>query len=182
MYDGINITSIKKDDLRGSIGMVLQDTNLFTGTIMDNIRYGNLEATDEEIYNASKLAHAHDFILKLPHGYNTEISNNGEDLSEGQRKLIAIAQAIVNNPPVMILDEATSSIDTMTEKLVQRGMDELMRGRTSFVIAHRLQTVQDADVILVIENGEIIERGKHDELLKRKGMYYNLYTGAFLLE
>ena len=178
LCDRIDIRYIKKDDLRDSIGMVLQDTNLFTGTIMDNIRYGRLDATDEEVYNASKLAHAHHFIEKLPHGYNTKISNNGEELSEGQRKLIAIAQAIVNNPPVLILDEATSVVDTRTEKLVQKGMDELMKGRTSFVIAHRLQTVRDADVILVIENGNIIERGKHQDLLDRKGMYYKLYTGA----
>ncbi|MBP5426544.1 MAG: ABC transporter ATP-binding protein [Clostridiales bacterium] len=179
LFDGINITDIKKCALRNSIGMVLQDTNLFTGTIMENIRYGNLSASDEDIYNASKLAHAHDFISKLPDRYNTKISNNGEDLSEGQRKLLAIAQAIVNNPPVMILDEATSSIDTRTEKLVQKGMDELMKGRTSFVIAHRLQTIQDADVILVIDHGEIIERGKHQDLINHRGIYYNLYMGAF---
>lgn len=178
LCDKININNIKKDDLRDSIGMVLQDTNLFTGTIIENIRYGRLDATDEEVYEASKLARADNFITKLPDGYNTKISNNGEDLSEGQRKLIAIAQAIINNPPVLILDEATSSIDTRTEKLVQKGMDELMKGRTSFVIAHRLQTVKDADVILVIENGNIIERGKHQDLLARKGMYYKLYTGA----
>ena len=178
LCDRIDIRHIKKDDLRDSIGMVLQDTNLFTGTIMENIRYGRLDATDEEVINASKLSHAHNFIEKLPHGYNTKISNNGEELSEGQRKLIAIAQAIVNNPPVLILDEATSVVDTRTEKLVQKGMDELMKGRTSFVIAHRLQTVKDADVILVIENGQIIERGKHQDLLDRKGMYYKLYTGA----
>ena len=182
LYDGINIKNIKKDSLRKSIGMVLQDTNLFTGTIMENIRYGNLDASDEQVYSAAKLAYAHDFIEKLPDGYETKIDNNGEELSEGQRKLIAIAQAIVSNAPVMILDEATSSIDTRTEKLVQKGMDELMRRRTSFVIAHRLQTVYDADVILVIKNGEIIEKGKHQELLKNKGLYYNLYTGAFLLE
>lgn len=178
LCDRIDIKNIRKDDLRDSIGMVLQDTNLFTGTIMENIRYGRLDATDEEVINASKLAHAHSFIEKLPEGYNTKIANNGEDLSEGQRKLIAIAQAIVNNPPVLILDEATSSIDTRTEKLVQKGMDELMKGRTSFVIAHRLQTIKNADVILLIENGKIIERGKHQDLLDRKGMYYKLYTGA----
>lgn len=182
LYDGINIKDIKKNSLRNSIGMVLQDTNLFTGTIMDNIRYGNLEASDEDVYNAAKLAHAHDFICNLPNGYNTQITNNGQDLSEGQRKLLSIAQAIINNPPVMILDEATSSIDTMTEKLVQKGMDQLMKGRTSFVIAHRLQTIQDADVILVISNGTIIERGKHKDLINNKYVYYNLYMGAFSLD
>lgn len=182
LYDGIDIKDIKKDSLRNSIGMVLQDTNLFTGTIMENIRYGNLEASDEDVYNAAKLAHAHDFICNLPNGYDTQITNNGQDLSDGQRKLISIAQAIINNPPVMILDEATSSIDTMTEKLVQKGMDQLMKGRTSFVIAHRLQTIQDADVILVISNGKIIERGKHQDLINAKGIYYNLYMGAFILD
>lgn len=182
LYDGIDVKSIKKKSLRKSIGMVLQDTNLFTGTIMENIRYGNLDATDDQIYAAAKLAYANEFIEKLPQGYETVIENNGKGLSEGQIKLLAIARAIVSNPPVMILDEATSSIDTRTEKLVQNGMDELMKRRTSFVIAHRLQTIKDADIILVIKDGEIIESGKHKELLKLKGMYYNLYIGSFLLE
>ncbi|MBQ4110910.1 MAG: ABC transporter ATP-binding protein [Clostridia bacterium] len=181
-YDGININKIKKSDLRRSLGIVLQETNLFTGTVMENIRYGNLEATDEECINAAKLAGADDFITRLPGGYNTELSNNGSNLSQGQRQLIAIARAAVADPPVMILDEATSSIDTRTEAIVQRGMDKLMEGRTVFVIAHRLSTVKNSDVIMVLDHGEIIERGTHDDLIKEKGVYYQLYTGAFELE
>jgi len=181
-YDGININKIKKADLRRSLGIVLQETNLFTGSVMDNIRYGNLEATDEECIEAAKLAGADDFITRLPDGYDTLLTNNGANLSQGQRQLIAIARAAVADPPVMILDEATSSIDTRTEAIVQRGMDKLMQGRTVFVIAHRLSTVKNSDVIMVLENGEIIERGTHDDLIKQKGKYYQLYTGAFELE
>ena len=180
-YDGININKIRKSDLRRSLGIVLQDTNLFSGTVMDNIRYGKLDATDEECMEAAKLAGAHDFITRLPEGYNTGISSNGSNLSQGQRQLIAIARAAVADPPVMILDEATSSIDTRTEAIVQRGMDALMKGRTVFVIAHRLSTVRNSDVIMVLEQGHIIERGSHDKLIEEKGKYYQLYTGAFEL-
>lgn len=181
-YDGININKIKKADLRRSMGIVLQDTNLFTGTVMDNIRYGRLDATDEECIDAAKLAGAHDFIIRLPNGYDTQLSGNGSNLSQGQCQLLAIARAAVADPPVMILDEATSSIDTRTEAIVQRGMDALMKGRTVFVIAHRLSTVKNSDVIMVLENGRIIERGTHKKLLEEKGKYYQLYTGAFELE
>ena len=181
-YDGININKIKKADLRRSLGIVLQDTNLFTGTVMDNIRYGNLDATDEECISAAKLAGADDFITRLPGGYDTELSNNGANLSQGQRQLLAIARAAVADPPVMILDEATSSIDTRTEAIVQRGMDKLMEGRTVFVIAHRLSTVMNSDVIMVLDHGRVIERGTHDQLIAKKGTYYQLYTGAFELE
>ena len=181
-YDGININKIKKSDLRRSLGIVLQDTNLFTGTVMENIRYGKLDATDEECIQAAKLANAHDFISRLPQGYDTELTGNGARLSQGQRQLIAIARAAVADPPVMILDEATSSIDTRTEALVQKGMDALMKGRTTFVIAHRLSTVMNSDCIMVLEQGRIIERGSHQELIARKGTYYQLYTGAFELE
>ena len=181
-YDGININKIKKSDLRRSLGIVLQDTNLFTGSVMDNIRYGRLDATDEECIAAAKLAGADDFITRLPGGYDTELSNNGANLSQGQRQLIAIARAAVADPPVMILDEATSSIDTRTEAIVQRGMDKLMEGRTVFVIAHRLSTVMNSDVIMVLDHGRIIERGSHEKLLAEKGTYYQLYTGAFELE
>ena len=181
-YDGININKIKKSDLRRSLGVVLQDTNLFTGTVMENIRYGRLDATDEEVYVAAQLANAHDFITRLPNGYNTMLTGNGANLSQGQRQLISIARAAVADPPVMILDEATSSIDTRTEALVQQGMDGLMYGRTVFVIAHRLSTVRNSDVIMVLEKGRIIERGSHDKLISEKGKYYQLYTGAFELE
>ena len=181
-YDDININKIKKADLRRSLGVVLQDTNLFTGTIMENIRYGKLDATDEEVYAAARLANADDFIRLLPNGYDTVITGNGGSLSQGQRQLIAIARAAVADPPVMILDEATSSIDTRTEAIVQRGMDALMKGRTVFVIAHRLSTVRNSDVIMVLEQGRIIERGSHDKLIDEKGKYYQLYTGAFELE
>ena len=181
-YDGIEIEKISKPDLRRSIGMVLQDTNLFTGTVKDNIKYGNLDATDEEIENAAKLANAHDFITRLPQGYNTMLTQNASNLSQGQRQLLSSARAIVANPPVMILDEATSSIDTHTEYLIQKGMDALMKGRTVFVIAHRLSTVQNANVIMVLENGEIVERGTHDFLIEQKGKYYELYTGKLELE
>ena len=181
-YDGININKIKKSDLRRSLGIVLQETNLFTGTVMDNIRYGRLDATDEECVAAAKLAGADDFITRLPGGYSAELTNNGANLSQGQRQLIAIARAAVADPPVMILDEATSSIDTRTEAIVQRGMDKLMEGRTVFVIAHRLSTVMNSDVIMVLDHGRIIERGNHEKLIAEKGTYYQLYTGAFELE
>ncbi len=181
-YDGININKIKKADLRRSLGLVLQDTNLFTGTVLENIRYGNLSATDEACIEAARLAGADDFITRLPKGYHTELTNNGANLSGGQRQLIAIARAAVADPPVMIMDEATSSIDTRTEAIVQRGMDKLMEGRTVFVIAHRLSTIRNADVIMVLDHGRIIERGTHEHLLSEKGIYYRLYTGAFELE
>lgn len=181
-YDGININKIKKADLRRSLGIVLQETNLFTGTVMDNIRYGKLDATDEECIAAAKLAGADDFITRLPEGYDTMLTGNGANLSQGQRQLIAIARAAVADPPVMIMDEATSSIDTRTEAIVQRGMDSLMKGRTVFVIAHRLSTVKNSDVIMVLEQGRIIERGNHEKLIEEKGKYYQLYTGAFELE
>ena len=181
-YDGININKIKKPDLRRSLGVVLQDTNLFTGSVMENIRYGRLDATDEECIQAAKLANAHDFITRLPQGYDSELTNNGANLSQGQRQLIAIARAAVADPPVMILDEATSSIDTRTEKLVQDGMDKLMQGRTTFVIAHRLSTVMNSDCIMVLDHGHIIERGSHEDLIAQKGTYYQLYTGVFELE
>ncbi len=181
-YDGININKIKKSDLRRSLGIVLQDTNLFTGTVMENIRYGRLDATDLDCIRAAKLAGADDFITRLPNGYNTELTNNGSNLSQGQRQLISIARAAVADPPVMILDEATSSIDTRTEAIVQRGMDKLMEGRTVFVIAHRLSTVMNSDVIMVLDHGKIIERGSHEKLIEEKGTYYQLYTGAFELE
>jgi len=182
LYDGIDVSKIKKADLRRSLGIVLQDVNLFTGTVMDNIRYGKLSATDEECIAAAKLAGADDFISRLPQGYATELSNNGANLSQGQRQLISIARAAVADPPVMILDEATSSIDTRTEAIVQRGMDKLMEGRTVFVIAHRLSTVKNSDVIMVLDHGRIIERGSHEKLIAEKGTYYQLYTGAFELE
>lgn len=181
-YDGININKIKKSDLRRSLGIVLQDTNLFSGTVMENIRYGNLDATDEECIAAAKLAGADDFITRLPQGYESMLSNNGSNLSQGQRQLLAIARAAVADPPVMILDEATSSIDTRTEAIVQRGMDKLMEGRTVFVIAHRLSTVMNSDVIMVLDHGRIIERGSHEKLISDRGVYYQLYTGAFELE
>ena len=181
-YDGININKIKKADLRRSLGIVLQDTHLFTGTIMDNIRYGKLDATDEEIYAAAQLAHADQFIKMLPKGYDTMLTNDGEELSQGQRQLLAIARAAVADPPVLILDEATSSIDTRTEQIVQKGMDNLMKGRTVFVIAHRLSTIRNSDAIMVLEHGRIVERGSHEELIKEKGIYYQLYTGKLELD
>ena len=181
-YDDININKIRKSDLRRSLGVVLQETNLFTGTVMDNIRYGNLEASDEDCIRAAKLANAHDFITRLPQGYDTPITGNGSRLSQGQRQLIAIARAAVADPPVMILDEATSSIDTRTEKLVQDGMDALMKGRTVFVIAHRLSTIMNSDCIMVLDHGRIIERGTHDDLIAQKGTYYQLYTGMVELD
>ncbi|MBQ6507936.1 MAG: ABC transporter ATP-binding protein [Flexilinea sp.] len=181
-YDGININKIRKSDLRQSLGLILQDTNLFTGTVMDNIRYGKLDASDEECIKAAALAGADDFITRLPAGYQTMLENNGENLSQGQRQLIGIARAAVADPPVMIMDEATSSIDTHTERIVQKGMDQLMEGRTVFVIAHRLSTVQNSDVIMVLDHGRIIERGSHESLIAQKGQYYQLYTGAFELE
>ena len=181
-YDNININKIKKADLRHSLGIVLQDTHLFTGTIMENIRYGKLDATDEEVYNAAKLAHADQFIRRLPDGYNTHLSGDGEELSQGQRQLLAIARAAVADPPVLILDEATSSIDTRTEAIVQKGMDNLMKGRTVFVIAHRLSTIRNSDAIIVLDHGRIIERGTHEDLIKEKGTYYQLYTGKLELD
>ena len=181
-YDGININKIKKADLRRSLGIVLQETQLFTGTVMDNIRYGKLDATEEEVMAAARLANADGFIRRLPEGYHTMLKNNGANLSQGQRQLLAISRAAVADPPVLILDEATSSIDTRTEKLVQDGMDKLMKGRTTFVIAHRLSTVRNSDCIMVLENGRIIERGTHDQLLQEKGKYYQLYTGNFAEE
>ena len=181
-YDRINIRKIKKDDLRRSLGMVLQDTSLFTGTIRDNIRYGKLDATDEEVGKAAKLSNADKFIQHLPHGYDTMITGNGEGLSQGQRQLLSIARVALNNPPVLILDEATSSIDTRTEKIVQEGMDKLMKGRTVFVIAHRLSTIKNSDLIMVLDHGRIIERGNHNELIAQKGTYYGLYTGAIEID
>ena len=180
-YDGIDVRRIKKRDLRGTLGMVLQDTHLFTGTVMENIRYGKLDATDEECIQAAKIANAHYFISHLPNGYDTMLTSDGANLSQGQRQLIAIARAAVTNPEVLILDEATSSIDTRTELLIERGMDSLMEGRTVFVIAHRLSTVRNSNAIMVLEKGRIIERGDHEELLRRKGRYYELYTGMFEL-
>ena len=180
-YDGINITKIKKDDLRRSLGIVLQDTHLFTGTIMENIRYGKLDATDEEVYEAARLSHADQFIRMLPNGYDTVLSGDGEELSQGQRQLLSIARAAVANPPVLILDEATSSIDTRTESIVQKGMDNLMKGRTVFVIAHRLSTIRNSDAIIVLEHGKIIERGDHEDLIQMKGIHYQLYTGKLEL-
>lgn len=176
-YDGINVNKIKKDDLRRSLGMVLQDTHLFTATVMENIRYGRLNATDEEVIAAAKLANAHSFIKRLPDGYNTVLTGDGANLSQGQRQLLAIARAAIADPPVLILDEATSSIDTRTEKIVQEGMDKLMKGRTTFVIAHRLSTVRNSDCIIVLEKGRVIERGPHDDLIEKQGKYYQLYTG-----
>ncbi len=176
-YDGININKIKKDDLRRSLGIVLQDTHLFTATVMENIRYGKLDATDEEVMAAARLANADTFIQQLPNGYDTLLTGDGANLSQGQRQLLAIARAAIADPPVLILDEATSSIDTRTEKLVQDGMDKLMAGRTTFVIAHRLSTVRNSDCIIVLEQGRVIERGSHDQLIEKHGKYYQLYTG-----
>lgn len=176
-YDGINVNKIRKADLRRSLGIVLQDTHLFTGTVMENIRYGRLDATDEECIAAAKLANADSFVRRLPDGYQTVLTGDGSNLSQGQRQLLAIARAAVADPPVLILDEATSSIDTRTEQLVQEGMDRLMKGRTTFVIAHRLSTVRNSDCIMVLEQGRIIERGTHDQLIEEKGRYYQLYTG-----
>jgi ATP-binding cassette subfamily B protein len=181
-YDGININKIKKPDLRRSLGVVLQDVNLFTGTVLENIRYGKLDATDEQCIEAAKLANADSFITRLPEGYNTMLTGNGANLSQGQRQLISIARAAVADPPVLIMDEATSSIDTRTEALVQEGMDNLMKGRTVFVIAHRLSTVRNSDAIMVLDHGRIIERGDHKSLLEQKGTYWQLYTGVFELE
>ena len=181
-YDGIDVNKIKRDDLRRSLGIVLQDTHLFTGTVMENIRYGRLDAPDEEVIAAAKLAGADKFIRHLPDGYNTMLTGDGANLSQGQRQLLAIARAAVADPPVLILDEATSSIDTRTEALVQKGMDGLMYGRTSFVIAHRLSTVRGSDAILVLEHGRIVERGNHEQLMAEKGRYYQLYTGKFELD
>lgn len=181
-YDGLDIRSIKKDDLRKSLGVVLQDTHLFTGTVMENIRYGRLNASDEDCIKAAKLANAHFFISHLPDGYNTMLKSDGANLSQGQRQLLAIARAMVSECPVLILDEATSSIDTRTEKLIEQGMDKLMEGRTVFVIAHRLSTVRNSHAIMVLEHGEIIERGSHEQLIAQRGKYYQLYTGAFELE
>jgi ATP-binding cassette subfamily B protein len=180
-YDGININKIKKDDLRSSLGIVLQDAHLFTGTVSDNIRYGKLDATDEEVYAAAKLANADQFIKHLPNGYRTVLTGDGGNLSQGQRQLLTIARAAIADPPVLILDEATSSIDTRTEIIVQDGMDKLMKGRTVFVIAHRLSTIKNSDVIMVLDQGRIIERGNHNDLIEQKGKYYQLYTGAFEL-
>ena len=180
-YDGINITKIKKDDLRRSLGTVLQDTHLFTGTVRENVRYGRLDATDEEVEAACVIANADSFIRHLPNGYDTMLTGDGANLSQGQRQLLSIARADVADPPVLVLDEATSSIDTRTEALIEKGMDALMRGRTVFVIAHRLSTVRNSDAIMVLEHGEIIERGNHDDLMKLKGRYYKLYTGMFEL-
>ena len=181
-YDGIDIRNIRKDDLRRSLSVVIQDTHLFTGTIADNIRYGRLDATDEDVKAAAKVANAHSFIRRLPDGYNTVLHSDGGNLSQGQRQLLAIARAAISRPPVLILDEATSSIDTRTEKLIEKGMDALMDGRTVFVIAHRLSTVRNSKAIMVLEKGSIIERGSHEELLEQQGRYYKLYTGQFELE
>jgi ATP-binding cassette subfamily B protein len=182
LYDGIDISKIKKPDLRKSLGVVLQDINLFTGTVMDNIRYGKLDATDEDCINAAKLANADSFITRLPNGYQTMLTGNATNLSQGQRQLISIARAAVADPPTMILDEATSSIDTRTEELVQKGMDNLMKGRTVFVIAHRLSTVRNSEAIIVLDHGKIMERGNHNKLIAEKGIYHKLYTGIFELE